>query len=360
MPLERLITTFNEIVQIDSPTGFEKEMGEEVARRLYRFGLQPEIDKKGNVLVFVPGDRQDPLFLGAHLDTVEPGRGIKPKIDNEVIYSSGDTVLGADNKVAVASIIELLHNFQEHSEAQHRPFDVVFTVSEESGNYGAMGLDYSKIKAREGYIFDFSAPVGTIVTASPFYDRFDIELKGKSAHASRPNEANNSVNILGFVLNRIKLGKISANTVVNIGLVTTGEKESVRNTIPGQMMIKGEARSFLEEELIASSDAIRDAFAEGAKYYGSQAQIDFCRENGGYKYSPLHPFLVKTKGKILEVGLKPVFKEAWGCSDGNIFVEKGLTVLNLGDGTRDSHTKRESISIKELDNLYRLITALVV
>lgn len=361
MNKNRLIQTFFDLARIDSPSGEEKKIVEYLCNFLRENKLVDCVvkDQLGNIIASIKG-KGNPLFISAHMDTVEPGRNIVPKIDGKVICSDGNTILGADNKIAVAAILELLLDFRDHPEREHRSLEIVFTVSEESGNYGALALDYSKISAKEGYLFDVSAPVGTIITASPFYNRFDVHLQGKSAHASRPEEANNSVSVLGFVLNKINLGKVSSDTIVNIGLVTTGEKESSRNTIPGEMVIKGEVRSYVEKELEQVSEKIKNAFKEAVESYGSSAKIEFCRENGGYKYSPEHPWVKRAVEKICEVGLKPVFKEAWGCSDGNIFMEKGLTVLNLGDGTRDSHTKKESISIKELDNLYRLITALVV
>src|SRR6185369_3065153 len=147
----QVVNTFLKVVQIDSPTGYEKEMSKEVKSFLENIGLKATIDKNGNVVTFIQGDKNlEPYMLNAHLDTVEPGRGIKPKVVNGWIKSSGNTILGADNKAGLAAILETVRQLVKNKEQSRHPLEVVFTVSEESGNFGAAYLDYSKIKSKLG------------------------------------------------------------------------------------------------------------------------------------------------------------------------------------------------------------------
>ena len=77
---ERLVTTLMELIKIDSPSGEEDAMDAEVSTRLESLGLKVSHDSYNNVIAQLPGEGL-PIMLSAHLDTVEPGRGIKPIVD---------------------------------------------------------------------------------------------------------------------------------------------------------------------------------------------------------------------------------------------------------------------------------------
>lgn len=355
MNSERLLKTFTDIVQIDSPTGFEAEMSSEIATRLRKLGLESTtIDKTGNVIAHVDGDfNKEVLIFNAHLDTVEPGRGIKPIITSDgVIKSSGDTILGADNKVGVAVILEAVESLREEGFLSNHPLDLVFTVSEESGNVGAVNLDYQRIRSKKGHSFDASSvPLGTIVTASPFYNRFDIDIKGKSAHASKPEEADNVLEIFGIALGNLRLGRVSEDTLVTIGRVRAGD---VRNAVPGSMIINGEVRSFIENELELETENVRRAFAIAIKARAtSQIKMDFerVRENSGFKFDPNNPFIQEIMQKLKKMNIPPSLIKSMGCYDANIFAEHGLMVVNHGGGSARAHTVDEQIHIKDLEKL---------
>ena len=121
---DRLIKTFTEIVQIDSPSGEEEAMAQYVISKLEKFGLSVSRDDYGNVIANDGGE--DPILLSAHLDTVEPGRGIKPIINGDRIVSDGSTILGGDCKAGVAAILEALESITEDN-MSHRSIEVAFT-----------------------------------------------------------------------------------------------------------------------------------------------------------------------------------------------------------------------------------------
>jgi len=94
---DRLVQTFLKLVQIDSPSGEEAEFREEMIRRFQNLGLTTEVDDYGNLIARLDeGDGAYFLFSG-HMDTVEPGRGIRPVIRDGIIYSDGTTILGGDD-----------------------------------------------------------------------------------------------------------------------------------------------------------------------------------------------------------------------------------------------------------------------
>lgn len=355
MKANKLINQFIEIVKIDSPTGHEEELAKYLISFFKERKLRVCKDNFGNVIAKIDG-YGEPLFLSAHMDTVEPGRGIKPIIESEILKSSSETILGADNKDALASILYVIDHLIQKKVA-HRSLELVFTVSEESENLGAVNLDYKKIKSKGGFIFDAAKPIGTIITASPYYLRFDIKILGKSSHASRPEMANNSVLVFADAIQKIKLGKIDEKTISNIGVVSAGH---VRNTIPGEMMIKGEVRSFEKGIVEKVSKNIVSEFRKPAKKFGSKINVDIFLENPGYEYKENEPIVKYAEEIFSKNNIKAILEKYQGCSDANIFIDKGLRILNLGNGSKNAHTVKEEVSVKDLVKLSNLILSFVV
>lgn len=351
----RLVKTILEVIKIDSPSGFEDEIGNHLFKIFSKLALRPFYDSFGNLLLNIPGKGR-PLLLSAHLDTVEPGRNIKPLIKKGIIKSDGSTVLGADNKVAVASIVEVVRSLCDHQDIVHLPLEIVFTRSEEAGSLGSISLDYNQISAKNGYIFDNANPVGTIIIGSPFYNRFDIKISGQAAHASRPDDAINVLEIFSNAFDISKIGRVSNKTIMNIGTIKAGH---VRNTIPGEMVIKGDVRSFLESEVDYYLELFKKSFQQSAKKIKGKVNFSTVRENSGYEYDRNDSFIQRTGQIIKNINLKPKLIKSWGCSDANIFKDHGIKVLDLGDGSINPHTTNESIAIKDLMKLANLILSLV-
>lgn len=350
MQENRLVQTFLDLVKIDSPTGREEKVRGYVSHFIQKLGLKSFQDTRGNLIVKVDGIGET-LLLGAHLDTVEPGRNIKPQVKDGIIRSSGKTILGADNKVAVAAMLEVLKSIAENK-TKTKSLDIVFTLAEESGEFGSSKLDYSKVSAKKGYTFDSLSALGTIVTASPFYNRFDIKIIGKSTHASTPEEGVNTLKILGGVLNKIKLGKVNDKTIVNIGMVSCGNGI---NTVPGETTIKGEVRSFVEKDAESCSQDMIRRLKETALQFGGTIKAEIFRESSGYEYEVDDEFIKTTKKTIKDFGLKPFLVKKWACSDANIFNNRNMQILNLGDGVVNAHTVDEHIAIKDLSRLAELV-----
>ena len=101
---ERLVQTFCDLVRIDSPSGEEEAMAQELTRRLQALGLTVQRDAHGNVIASDDGDAL--LLLSTHMDTVEPGRGIRPIVSGDRVHTDESTILGGDCKAGVAAILE--------------------------------------------------------------------------------------------------------------------------------------------------------------------------------------------------------------------------------------------------------------
>ncbi|NMB84334.1 M20/M25/M40 family metallo-hydrolase [Candidatus Roizmanbacteria bacterium] len=358
MNIDRTIDNFFKLVKIDSPTGEEERIKAFIADWFTNCGLAIKEDLYGNLYVRISGKKDtEPVFFCAHMDTVEPGRNIKPKINGQYIVSGGPTILGADNKATIACIFEAVLILRE-KKLDHRPLEIIFTRSEEIGNYGAVNFDYSLLKSKKGFCFDSSNPVGTIVTASPHYERFDLSLIGRAAHASRHSEAINALLILKDLLGTIKIGKLDEDTIFNVGVVNGGK---VRNTIPGEITVKGEIRSLSQKKLSANKFFFEENIKKVIKQYKARYEIKFVKENPGYNFagSRTTRYIDEVKKKITEAGLQAKTVVTWGVSDANIFNNRGLFCLNMGDGSEFSHSENERMKITEMENLVKLMLVLV-
>lgn len=345
---QRLIQTFQTIVAIDSPTDEEEQMADFLMTFFQNKNYEPQKDEHHNVFVKIAGAGSQasakPLFFNAHIDTVEPGRGIECIIDGDTLRSKGETILGSDNKAAVAAILEMIEGLEENN-LDHPPLELLFTTSEEVANLGAINFDYTPVTATHGYSFDSGEDPGNIIIASPFYNRFDITLIGKSAHAARPHHGINALLMFNKAFAKCSFGKISENTVCNIGKIEGGH---VRNTVPGSVTFNGEVRSFVETELEEVTNHITSTFSQMASSFGGQIEVDVVQENAGFDYDASDDFVQHVASHIGKLGKTPQFLRASGCYDANIFAEKGIKVLNMANGSRDSHSTNEHITIDDL------------
>lgn len=353
---ERLIETFFKLVQIDSPSGFEKDISKYVYNKLNELNLKTYIDSFGNVIGKISGNSHDTIMLSAHLDTVEPGRNIIPTLDKGIIKSSGSTILGADNKAGVAVILEVLEVLYESNIKDHKNLEVVFTTSEEVANLGALNLDYTSLDSKVAFTFDSGSPVGTITVASPFYNSFDMQIIGKTSHAAHPEMGISALNILNLALNEFKFGRIDEETVCNVGVISGGQ---VRNSVIGEIKLMGEVRSFNEITLEEITSEIQKTFKNSANEFECDIYYKVIRENGGFKLEETDPLVISATQYLENIGIAPKFKVSTGCYDANIFFDHGIKTLNFGNGSRNNHTVDEQIDVSDLYKLSLLALEIV-
>jgi tripeptide aminopeptidase len=355
---ENVIPTFLELVQIDSPRKEEAAVASYINKYLANVGIDSRIDSTGNVVARLEGnDKFESHLLASHMDVVDPCRGVKPSIDNDGwIRSDGTTVLGADNKAGVAIILQSLSEVSGLPQNSRIPLDVVFTVSEESENLGAIGLDYSKIRSRQGYSFDTAGPLGGMTIASPAYTRFSAEMVGKAAHASKPEQGHNILPALTDLLAGVRVGRVDADTLVNIG---TGQFGSATNSVPGIAQVVGEIRSMDETNIHTVLSQLRHLTEELISRHGISINFSSVRENGALNISANDPFVVATLGLVRNIIPEAHIKQSGGCSDANIFIEHGISVVNIGDGSLDAHAVTERIHRDSLTTMVEVVNQLI-
>ena len=342
---DRLTRTLIDLIRIDSPSGEEDAIDREVTSRLSGLGLAVGHDSYNNLIAKLPGDGP-PLLLSAHLDTVEPGRGIDPVIDGEVLRSSGATILGGDCKAGVAIVLEALAAVLEAG-GGHRALEVVFTRHEEGGLVGARHLDFDQLTAKTGIVFDGEGPPNRVTVAAPSQSVVTAQIQGRAAHAGlEPENGLSAILIAADILNRLPLGRIDSETTANIGRMEAGLK---RNIIPEQAMLDGEFRSRNNDKLRWMDRQFRKVFDEAAvRYPEAHISLDIENTYRAYNVGADDP-AVSVIGRALSgLDLRLMLEASGGGSDANIFIERGITALPVGIGVRSFHTTWETALLPEV------------
>ena len=360
---DRALRQFLELVQIDSPAFEEAAIAAFLERELKVLGVDAQNDRTGpdgvgNVIGRLHGTAPGtPIALVAHMDTVEPGRGIRPRVEQGVVRSSGTTILGADNKEAVAAILEALRALRESGQA-HGPVEVIFTWGEEKGHQGAKRLDLQRLRAEMAFVFDVDGPVGAIVNEAPTHVAMKGAFRGRAAHAGiDPERGINAIAAAATAVSRMRLGRLDDETTANVGLFRGG---TARNVVPEEAVFEGEARSLDEDKLRRQVEAMRVAAESAAAEFGASLDFEVSRSYSGYRLSPEAPVVRRAEKAVARAGLEPVLIRTGGGSDANTLNERGLETANLGTGMRDLHSTRESVDVADLGRLAQVILAIIV
>ena len=359
----RLNETFTRLCEIRSPTGEEREVADTVAAELRALGLEVSEDDAagpaeagaGNLLARLPGTSEEWVMFCAHLDTV-PHRGQIEVVDDEGVFRSrGETILGADNKAAVAVFMELV--------ARHAGtpppvgIELVLTVAEEQGLRGAKAFDTSVLRSRAGFVLDHAGPVGEVIVTTPTQQKIRADFAGVEAHAGiRPEDGSSAIAAAAAAVSRMELGRLDEGTTANVGLIEGGTSG---NVVPGHCWIQAEARSLDAARAAAVAGQISDACAWGASEHGCDVDVRLEELFRGYEVPPSSPALGLAEAGLRSAGLEPARKAIGGGSDANAFRRDGFDCVLLANGTDAVHTADEHVPASGLAKMLEVCEGIV-
>lgn len=366
---ERLITEFMELVRIDSETKYETEISKVLRGKFEALGLEVTEDDvggkighgAGNLFAWLPataGKENVPaLLFTSHMDTVSPGKGIKPRLDDDgYIRSDGTTILGADDKAGLAAMFEAIRLLKEQA-IPHGGIQFVITVGEESGLLGSRAMDGSRLRAKFGYALDSNGEVGAIAVAAPTNSRQFITIKGRAAHAGvNPEDGISAVQVASKAVSLMKLGRIDSQTTANIGRFEGGGEV---NIVVDTIKIYAEARSQVQEKMDCQIESMREAVAAAAKEYGAEFDFQTITIYPAYSYGDEDEVVQVAKAAISSIGLTPRMFASGGGSDANMFNGNGVPTVNLAVGYEDIHTTKERIKADDIVKVTELVIAIV-
>ena len=364
---ERLLDTFLRYVQIDSESGNEKAMGERLVKDVKALGLEPITDKAGetfgsngfNVFFRFPGTLPgDPFVLSAHMDTVVPGVGIRPFLQDGVIQSGPDTILGGDDKSGICGILEAITTILEKG-IPHRTAEVVFSIGEEGGMRGAKAFDMSQLQSKRAFVLDSSGDVGKVIVGAPGQIKIFADVVGKRAHAGlAPEQGISAIQVAAKGIAKMNLLRIDEETTCNIGTI---KAEYATNIVPDRVNLIAEVRSRNFDKLNAQAAHIRDCLQEACDEAGVKLEIELRTNYVSYKVPEESETVQMVLDAARRVGVKGFTALGGGGSDANIFNRNGIEAVVLGTGMTKVHTTEETLKVENLNNIaelaFQLLTA---
>jgi tripeptide aminopeptidase len=355
---------FMTLAALNSPSRQEGRVAGYLVKRLREMGIEATVDDSaprtgsdtGNVIVRVPGNAPGPaVMLCAHMDTIGPTEGMVPVLRDGVIYSNGETVLGADDKAGIAIILSVLADLKGGG-LPHPDLEVLFTVQEEVGLSGAESLQI-ELKAAFGYVLDGDGPVGYIVNQAPSKVDLDLVVSGKAAHAGVCPEAGvNAIVVAAAAIARLRTGRIDRRTTSNVGTISGGR---IRNMVADRAEVSMEVRSTDAARLEAEVQAVLNAFQEEAAAAGAGLSVRKELPFETFTVSETHPVVATAFRAARSLGIEPRLWTSGGGMDANIFNVQGLPCIGLGIGIEDAHSPKEHIAVAQLEEGVRFIEALL-
>jgi len=352
---------------------------EKVIKFMYDFGvslgLETQIDKVGNVVIFKPAtdgmENRKTVVLQSHLDMVHEKNnevdfdfeksGIQMYVDNDWVRAKG-TTLGADNGLGVATIMSVL----ESNDIAHPKIEALFTIDEETGMTGALKLDENILKGdillnldtEEDDEIGIGCAGGVDITISKSFKMtinpnllfIKITLNGLSGGHSGM-EIHKNLGNSNKLLNKI-ISDLNENFLIHISEINGG---GLRNAIPRESSIilgvtDADFKS-IKNQSFKTFDNLKDQFLntdplikldiikldEDFKIIDIDNQTELIKlirncPNGVYKMSDNIPGLVETSNNLANISL----------NDGN---------LNINCLTRSS----DESSKEELKNIIKFL-----
>jgi tripeptide aminopeptidase len=362
---DRMVNEFIQLVRIDSLTRNERKMADALKEKLKELGVDFTEDgagekiggNTGNIIGTVKGDRPVPaILLAAHMDTVVPGIGKKPVIEDGYIRSDGTTILGGDDAAGIECILEALRVLKEDG-IPHGDIQVAFTVAEEGGLFGSKNLDYSLIYAKYGFVMDGDGPIGSFAVRAPSQNKMFVVVRGKASHAGiSPEKGVSAIQIASEAIAGMRLGRIDFETTANIGTINGGVET---NIVCERVDIKAEARSRSASKLDGQTSHMRECFERAAQKYGGSVEFRTELEYPSYDIAEDSDVvkILEKAAKSIGIELKPT--ETGGGSDTNIINGKGIQAVDLSVGVELFHSVEERILIEDLVKAAEFLTAII-
>ncbi len=357
-----LVERFLRYVRCASESGKERDFCELVAQELTALGIEVTRDDAAaeaagsngfNLHAFLPGNGE-PILFSAHMDTVFPGEGIRPVIADGVIRSSGDTILGADDKSAVAAVVEAVAQIKEQNLA-HCPIEIFFSVCEEVGLLGAKYADYTRIRSKQAVVLDTADP-HSLINRTPAKMNLHIEIKGRSAHAAvDPEKGVNAIKAAAAAVAAIPCGKVDDKTVMNVAnFISPGKTNVVAEKAEFEMEIRSFDEECLARRIADTHAALRDACEKtGASYTLTEN-----RNSTVTDVPEDRPLVRRVQAAYKSLGIGLAVDSTFGGNDSTWLFHNGIDAVALGTGMAVAHSCEEFITVADLEQTLRVILQL--
>ncbi len=387
-----LLDRFTRYVQIDTQSRVDRERSPstpgqlDLARllvdELQAIGLaDAELDEHGYVYATLPATVPDTPVIGlvAHVDTSPdaPGAGVKPlvhrdydggvielpydgtrldpaampelasKVGHDIVSSSGDTLLGADDKAGVAAIMAAAAHLVAHPELPRPTLRIAFTPDEEIG-HGATLFDIPRFGARCAYTIDGSKR-GELQDESFSAIEVRVRVTGVGVHPGfATGKLVSALRVAAQIVAALPADRLTPET-------TSGRDGFIHPTFLQGATDKAEARWIVrdfDESLLESHVALLRETTERVSQANPGAEVDFevIRQYRNMReYIAGDPDVIAAAEDALAAeGIEPIRKPIRGGTDGSRLSEMGLPTPNIFDGGHEYHSVREFASLQDM------------
>jgi tripeptide aminopeptidase len=359
------------------------ELGRVLVEELQAAGLSDAaLDENGYVIATLSanggGEAHETIGLIAHMDTSPdaPGHGVEPivhrsydggvlvlprsdtlldpaaipeltdKVGHDIVTSSGDTLLGADDKAGVAEIMAGVAYLSAHPELPRPRLRVAFTPDEEVGE-GASLFDIERFGARCAYTLDGSE-IGEVQDET--FSAFEVTLtvRGVEVH---PGQATgkmvNALRLAARIVAALPADRTPETTAGRDGFIHPHELTGS----PAKAMVRLIVRDF-DDGLLDQHVALVERVAREIVAAEPRARLEFqAREqyrnmNGVLRQVP--EVTAAAEAAIQAEGIEPIRRPIRGGTDGSVLSAMGLPTPNIFTGGHEYHSVREWASVNDM------------
>jgi tripeptide aminopeptidase len=359
-----VLDLFTELAAVPSPPGEERAVADLVVSYLRDCGLAVEEDACGPEIGSTMGNlyarleptaEGEPVFLCAHLDTVPPTAAIEPVVEDGVVRNGAGTILGADDKAAVAVMLEAVRRVLAEGRP-HAGIELLFTPKEEVGLVGAFAFDHTRLVARTGFVYDQAAPIGVVILGAPHSQSLEVTFHGRAAHSGmHPEDGRSAIAAAARAISELRLGRVDEDSTANVGTITGG---TATNIVPEWCTFVAEARSHDERKLADLVQEMQDAITFAAGVAECDVETKTRKSYRGYRFSKQDRAVALAAQALARCGHEVSYDLSGGAADANVFNDRGLECVNLANGMTDIHTPAEHIAVADLDAMVDVTLAL--
>ncbi|MDD4832336.1 MAG: M20/M25/M40 family metallo-hydrolase [Clostridia bacterium] len=386
---QQTVDVFLEMVKVDSPSFSEKNMVDYLVDKINSYGWDAQIERlpvlvkrfdeetkirlandkdvcdTEQLVVIIPAtvETKDPIYFCAHIDTVSPGKGVKPVIKGDMIYSDGTTVLGGDDKSGVAGLVVAVDEVIK-KKIPHGKIVLIFTALEEKGHMGAHQIDINKYGVRYGYVFDTSGNVGKIMRRGQHGQSIEVtitvdDIPNHTYSATVPNALGHACDLIAKIDKKL----FNANDMTFTQVLSLKTENQPGYMVPYKAVFKILTRSFIKKDQQKRAAKIVKLLDN---FKAKNAKLEYKispKQTIGYDHADTDDgrlMMSKAESVIKEMGLAPEYiTMGLGGHDASSFMMRGVPSIVLSCGMQEIHTTKEYIDIQDLHDCTELVIRLI-
>ena len=274
-------------------------------------------------------------------------------IGDDIVTSDGNTLLGADDKLGISTIMTFAEYLLAHPEIKHGPLKVAFTIDEETG-VGIGYFDVEKFGADFAYTID-GANLGDIDCGNFNADAVTLKITGKSCHPGAAKDfMANPVRIAADIISSWPEDKLPETTDKEDGFILfkdiTGGLEKAE--------IQGIVREHDLKKFAQFKQMLLNLVEEKRKKYpAAKIEVEFKEQ-----YRNMRDILIERPQAmdLLEKALKDChidyrLTQARGGTDGAQMTFKGLPTPNIFAGYENPHGPYEWCSLTWAEKVFHIL-----